>query len=62
MTGAGKTYTIQGPSEMEEDCHAQTENKGLKPRVFDHLWECIDAEKDNDDTLEFLVKVSFIEI
>ncbi|WIA12855.1 hypothetical protein OEZ85_006481 [Tetradesmus obliquus] len=60
QTGAGKTYTMQGPMAALEDC----EERGLAPRVFEYLFSEIDKAQDElcHENLTFCVKVSMLEI
>ena len=53
QTSSGKTFTMEGPS---IDSY---ENKGIIPRMMDHVFESILNANEN---LEFTVKVSFLEI
>lgn len=58
QTGAGKTYTIQGPG--FEDATADDEaSRGLMPRSFEFLFRRI--KEDSADS-EFLVRASYLEI
>jgi len=52
QTGSGKTHTMQGDLESERQ-------RGLVPRMIDALF---DAIMDADENLEFVIKVSFVEI
>ncbi|MQL86682.1 hypothetical protein Taro_019214 [Colocasia esculenta] len=54
-TGAGKTYSMEGPS--ISDCDAET--KGLLPRVVNGIFEYI---KSAEDTAKYTVKISMVEI
>ncbi|KAF6254437.1 hypothetical protein COO60DRAFT_1665196 [Scenedesmus sp. NREL 46B-D3] len=61
QTGAGKTYTMQGPlAAALEEC----EERGLAPRVFEYLFSEIDKAQDElcHENLTFCVKVSMLEI
>jgi len=50
QTGSGKTFTMEGCEDMQ----------GIIPRMVEHLFEMIlDCE---ENTLEFLVRVSYVEI
>ncbi|CAI9102290.1 OLC1v1000533C1 [Oldenlandia corymbosa var. corymbosa] len=55
QTGAGKTYSLEGPSIMAED----VEKKGLLPRVVDGLFEAI---KLSDQAKDYTIKLSMVEI
>ena len=51
QTGSGKSYTITGGSES---------NKGLLPRLCEHLFKRV--EEQTSDELTFKVQVSYMEI
>lgn len=53
QTGSGKTHTMQGP-----DIHNK-ELKGIIPRMIETIFSFVE---DASETMEFLVKVSYIEI
>ncbi|XP_057502776.1 kinesin-like protein KIN-1 isoform X1 [Actinidia eriantha] len=55
QTGAGKTYSMEGPSIL--DCVEQ--KKGLLPRVVDEIFKNI---KFSEDTSKYMVKLSMVEI
>ncbi|KAI3948107.1 hypothetical protein MKX01_014706 [Papaver californicum] len=55
LTGAAKTYSMEGNGIME--CHG--EEKGLLPRVVDGLFECL---KSLDEMTKYTVKLSMVEI
>lgn len=55
QTGAGKTYTIQGPS---QDQHEDSKLRGLMPRVLEYVFERARLKKD----VEFMAKYSYLEI
>ncbi|CAA6666662.1 unnamed protein product [Spirodela intermedia] len=55
QTGAGKTYSMEGPSISESD----GQKKGLLPRVVDNLFEHI---KCSEETTKCTVKISMVEI
>ncbi|KAG8649684.1 kinesin-like protein KIN-1 isoform X2 [Manihot esculenta] len=55
QTGAGKTYSIEGPSILESD----DLQKGLLPRVVDDLFECV---KSADESDKYTIKLSMVEI
>ena len=65
QTGAGKTYTIQGPEfeEWEQDLHSN-EKAGIMPWAFDYLFTWITElqSQDSDNEVEFLIKGSYLEI
>jgi kinesin family protein 5 len=52
QTGSGKTFTMQG--ELESD-----KMRGLVPRMVDAIFDSI---MDADENLEFVIKVSYVEI
>lgn len=52
QTGSGKTFTMQGSL-------VQQENKGIIPRIFDHIFDFIES---SDEHIEFSVKLSMLEI
>jgi kinesin family protein 5 len=54
QTSAGKTYTM-----MNTKVSHGADNRGLAPRVVEHLFDSIDKA---DPNLEFTVKTSFFEI
>ena len=59
QTGAGKTFTMQG--ELEDD-----QNRGVMPRSLNYLFflmnEKLAKVKDSEETSEFIVKLTVIEI
>ncbi|XP_077247490.1 ATP binding microtubule motor family protein [Tasmannia lanceolata] len=55
QTGAGKTYTVEGPYILECD----EQRKGILPRVVDGLFECI---RSADEMTKYTVKLSMVEI
>ncbi|KAL7246421.1 hypothetical protein ACSBR2_001508 [Camellia fascicularis] len=55
QTGAGKTYSMEGPSIL--DCDEQ--KKGLLPRVVGELF---DASKISEDASKYTMKLSMVEI
>ncbi|KAL8525432.1 hypothetical protein ACS0TY_014879 [Phlomoides rotata] len=55
QTGAGKTYSMQGPSII--DCDEK--QKGLLPRVVDGLFSAIRL---SDDMIKYTIKLSMVEI
>ncbi|KAL0464505.1 UNVERIFIED_CONTAM: Kinesin-like protein KIN-1 [Sesamum latifolium] len=55
QTGAGKTYSMEGPGITE----CNEEQKGLLPRVVDGLFNSI---KLSDDTTRYTIKLSMVEI
>ncbi|OMJ90259.1 hypothetical protein SteCoe_7370 [Stentor coeruleus] len=64
QTGAGKTFTILGPTiDSAEDFKFSSENskRGLLPRCFEYIFSKIMREMLGDET-EFLVKCSYLEI
>lgn len=64
QTGSGKTFTMQGP--MTEANLIDFNQRGLIPRTFEYLFECIRAEEEaaavDDSGREFLCKCSYVEI
>ncbi|KAK5786403.1 hypothetical protein PVK06_041039 [Gossypium arboreum] len=55
QTGAGKTYSMEGPNILESD----EKKKGILPRVVDGLFACI---KTSADPTKYTVKLSMVEI
>ncbi|PPD85711.1 hypothetical protein GOBAR_DD17354 [Gossypium barbadense] len=55
QTGAGKTYSMEGPNILESD----EKKKGILPRVVDGLFACI---KTSADSTKYTVKLSMVEI
>ncbi|GAV63199.1 Kinesin domain-containing protein, partial [Cephalotus follicularis] len=55
QTGAGKTYSMEGPSILECD----EQKKGLLPRVVDGLFEHI---KSSDESNVYTIKLAMVEI
>ncbi|XP_058081168.1 kinesin-like protein KIN-1 isoform X2 [Magnolia sinica] len=55
QTGAGKTYSMEGPSMSESD----GQKKGILPRVVNGLFDCI---KSANDGSKYIVKLSMAEI
>ena len=53
QTGCGKTHTMAGK-------HADPNHKGIIPNAFDHIYGCIDDDKNS--TKKFLVRCSYVEI
>lgn len=67
QTGSGKTFTMQGP--MTESGLIDFNQRGLIPRTFEYLFECIRAEEEaaastspDGSGREFLCKCSYVEI
>ncbi|KAF8394469.1 hypothetical protein HHK36_020677 [Tetracentron sinense] len=56
QTGAGKTYSIEGPSILGCD---EQKKEGLLPRVVGELFECL---KSADEMIKYTVKLSMVEI
>ncbi|CAM6042624.1 unnamed protein product [Sphagnum compactum] len=56
QTGAGKTHTMEGPNMQNLD---DSSSKGILPRVAQCIFEFIQAA---DETSEFLIKLSMVEI
>ncbi|XP_038714888.1 kinesin-like protein KIN-1 [Tripterygium wilfordii] len=55
QTGAGKTYSMEGPGVLEQE----EEKKGLLPRVVDGLFNGIRA---SDASTKYTIKLSMVEI
>ncbi|XP_042009439.1 kinesin-like protein KIN-1 [Salvia splendens] len=55
QTGAGKTYSMEGPSIIQCD----EKQKGLLPRVVDGIFKAI---KSSDDIIKYTIKLSMVEI
>ncbi|KZV47399.1 Kinesin heavy chain [Dorcoceras hygrometricum] len=55
QTGAGKTYTMEGPNLL--DC--EEKEKGLLPRVVDGIFDIV---KRSDDMAKYIIKLSMVEI
>ncbi|XP_065853823.1 kinesin-like protein KIN-1 isoform X1 [Euphorbia lathyris] len=55
QTGAGKTFSMEGPSVLESD----ELKKGLLPRVVDGLFNCINS---SDSSVKYTIKLSMVEI
>ncbi|XP_062002494.1 kinesin-like protein KIN-1 [Rosa rugosa] len=55
QTGAGKTYSMEGPSIMVCD----EQKRGLVPRIVDGLFDCI---KSSEGTVKYSIKLSMVEI
>ncbi|KAG0613276.1 hypothetical protein M758_6G090100 [Ceratodon purpureus] len=55
QTGAGKTHTMEGPSMQTND----PDLKGILPRVTQCIFDFIEQP---DETIEFLIKLSMVEI
>ncbi|KAJ4719518.1 Kinesin-like protein [Melia azedarach] len=55
QTGAGKTYSMEGPSIVECD----EKRKGLVQRTVDGLFEYI---KSSDESVKYMIKLSMVEI
>lgn len=51
QTGTGKTFTMEGSKDMEEE-------RGIIPRAFDQIWAHINRQTG----VEFLVSVRYMEI
>lgn len=45
QTGAGKTYTIQGPQLEEQVTEMQQEDRGIMQRSFEYIFNCIQEEQ-----------------
>ncbi|XP_022743037.1 kinesin-like protein KIN-1 [Durio zibethinus] len=55
QTGAGKTYSMEGPNILESD----EQKKGILPRVVDGLFACI---RSSNDSTKYTIKLSMVEI
>ncbi|XVF42001.1 hypothetical protein PTKIN_Ptkin01aG0325100 [Pterospermum kingtungense] len=55
QTGAGKTYSMEGPNILESD----EQKKGILPRVVDGLFTCI---RSSNDSTNYTIKLSMVEI
>jgi kinesin family protein 5 len=55
QTGAGKTYSMEGPSITDADEHKM----GILPRVVDGIFQAI---KISDKTTKYTIKLSMVEI
>ncbi|PON58832.1 Kinesin-like protein [Parasponia andersonii] len=55
QTGAGKTYSMEGPGILESD----EQRRGLLPRVVDGIFECI---KSSEKAIKVSIKLSMVEI
>lgn len=62
QTGAGKTYTILGPSASENNEVADNVQLGLLPRSIEFIFSSVKKEVKKCAGLEFLIKCSFLEI
>ncbi|KAJ7535310.1 hypothetical protein O6H91_12G027300 [Diphasiastrum complanatum] len=64
QTGAGKTFTMEGPTAESEASVALMpefqQKKGLIPRILDYIFQRMAAEKSKD--MEFGVKCSYLQI
>ena len=56
QTGSGKTHTMVGPPGSKA---TGDENDGILPRIVNDIFTAIDA---SSDSLEFMAKVSYIEV
>jgi hypothetical protein len=64
QTGSGKTYTMLGKeSGIGASASLEPENRGLLPRVMDHLFTCIARQtRKGGGKVEYLTRASFLEI
>ncbi|XP_019166346.1 PREDICTED: kinesin-like protein KIN-12B isoform X1 [Ipomoea nil] len=64
QTGSGKTYTIWGPANALLEDNLSSDQQGLTPRVFQHLFTRIEQEqiKHADEELKYQCRCSFLEI
>jgi hypothetical protein len=53
QTGTGKTYTMEGPDNVDSFA-----DRGIIPRAFKHIFDEIDGSSDT----QFLVRASFVQI
>ncbi|CAG9327391.1 unnamed protein product [Blepharisma stoltei] len=61
QTGAGKTFTILGPSTLDVNDIESTQ-RGLLPRSIEFIFSSVKKEIKRCSGLEFLIKCSFLEI
>lgn len=60
QTGAGKTYTVEGPSYTGNSIQ---EYKGLIPRVFEYLFATVAKnQQQQEPKLQYIIKCSYLEI
>lgn len=63
QTGAGKTYTIQGPSsEQIPDEKLRHKSRGLMPRVFEYIFETMKRSQEENSNTQYNIKYSYLEI
>ncbi|KAL6841909.1 hypothetical protein ACP4OV_028421 [Aristida adscensionis] len=62
QTGSGKTYTMMG--ELTKLGNELSNDSGLTPRIFEHLFARISEEEERrrDEKLKYICKCSFLEI
>lgn len=60
QTGAGKTFTMQGRGLGHEELDAS--NRGLQPRVFDHICTLLAQEKKRNPEFQYLISCSYLEL
>jgi hypothetical protein len=59
QTGSGKTFTMSGNGDA---WGSSNEQRGLIPRVMEHMFERIAAAKASDPSLECAVRASYLEV
>jgi len=63
QTGAGKTYTVQGPTpEQIPDEIERNKFKGLMPRIFEYIFGMMAKANESDENIEYILKCSYLEI
>ncbi len=63
QTGAGKTFTIQGPTpDQVPSEEARYKLRGLMPRIFDYISENVAKHQQADPNVEYIMKCSYLEI
>jgi len=66
QTGAGKTYTIQGPgldiSFNNSLNPEENEKRGILPRVVEYMFSSIESAHDTSSNIVYSVKCNFLEI
>jgi len=66
QTGAGKTYTIQGPGldiSFNNSLNPEENDKrGILPRVVEYMFSNIESAHDTSSNVVYSVKCNFLEI
>lgn len=63
QTGAGKTYTIQGPTQDQTpDEETRYKLRGLMPRILEYVFDTIKHKKELNPSVEYMLKYSYLEI